>query len=81
MHCASCAKLIEGAVMEMDGIGKAAVSYQKEAAEIGFDTSKTSKSAIIKTVNDLGYEASEADVSDAGESEGKGLLNKLFGRK
>jgi len=82
MHCTSCAKLIESAVMDMDGVSKASVSYQNENAEIEYDPSKTNKEAIIKTIKDLGYEASKAATGDSRKREGRGgLFNKLFGRK
>jgi copper ion binding protein len=80
MHCTSCEKVIETEVMKMPGVKLIKVSYSKETAEVEFDTSKTSSNAIIKTINELGYEAKQSNDENK-SNKGKGIFSGLFGRK
>ena len=80
MHCTSCEKVIEAEVMKMPGVKSIKVSYSKETAEMEFDTSKTSRNAIIKTINELGYEARQSNDENK-SNKGKGIFGGLFGRK
>lgn len=80
MYCTSCEKVIETEVMKMSGVKSIKVSYSKETAEVEFDTSKTSRNVIIKTINELGYEAKQSNDEDM-SNKGKGIFSWLFRRK
>lgn len=76
IHCKSCERVIEDAVMEINGIKSVDVSYANETAEVEFDPAKTSIKSIIDAINELGY---EAKVSDGKTGKGAGLLSRFFG--
>ncbi len=75
MHCTSCSKLIEDAVMKLKGVRGIKVSYVNEKAEVNFDESKLKLDEIINTINELGYSATEKN-----EEGKKGFIDKIFGR-
>ena len=58
MHCGSCATGIQMVTAQMEGVGSSFVDYNGKKGTILFDPSKTSKDAILKTIADLGYQAS-----------------------
>ncbi|MFD2529122.1 mercuric transport protein MerTP [Polaribacter marinaquae] len=55
MTCVSCEDHVKHAVNELDGIVNVAASYEKENAEIKYDSTKTSKEDIEKAINATGY--------------------------
>jgi copper chaperone CopZ len=57
MHCVSCERLIEDAVMELDGIKKVKSDYVREKTSVEFDAAKTSENKILKKIREAGYEA------------------------
>lgn len=57
MHCGSCAIGIQMVVSQMDGVVSASADYDKKKAWVEFDPAKTTKDAIIKAVEELGYKA------------------------
>lgn len=57
MHCGSCAIGIQMVVSQIDGVASASADYDKKKAWMEFDSAKTSKDAIIKAIEELGYKA------------------------
>ncbi|WP_457754351.1 heavy metal translocating P-type ATPase [Thermococcus sp.] len=55
MSCASCAKTIEMALKELEGVKEAKVNLATESAYIKFDESKVSITYIIKAIESVGY--------------------------
>ena len=52
MSCGHCEKSVSRIITGIDGVTECAVSVNNSSAEVTFDTSKTTKQAIIKAVND-----------------------------
>jgi Cu+-exporting ATPase len=66
MHCAACALNIETALKKTGGIISADVSFPLERARIAYDPELVSVSDMIKTIESVGYTASEKlEKSDA----------------
>ena len=66
MHCAACALNIETALKKTGGIISAYVSFPLERARIAYDPELISVSDMIKTIESVGYTASEKlEKSDA----------------
>ncbi|VVB93930.1 putative copper-exporting P-type ATPase A [uncultured archaeon] len=66
MHCAACALNIETALKKTSGIISADVSFPLERARIAYDPELISISDMIKTIESVGYTASEKlEKSDA----------------
>ncbi|HPU43669.1 MAG TPA: heavy metal translocating P-type ATPase, partial [Dictyoglomaceae bacterium] len=59
MSCASCAKRIEDAVRNIDGVVKADVNFAKEELYIEYIPSLTSYKVVQKVIKNIGYEALE----------------------
>lgn len=57
MHCGSCAIGIQMIVSQIDGVASASADYDKKKAWVEFDSAKTNKEAIIKAIEELGYQA------------------------
>ncbi|NJE04668.1 heavy metal translocating P-type ATPase [Thermococcus sp. M36] len=55
MSCASCAKTIELALKELEGVKDARVNLATETAFVKFDESVVSLSQIIKAIESVGY--------------------------
>ncbi len=69
MHCASCAMIIEKALMKNPAVKEAHVNFAAEKASVVFDETKSSIADLIAVVKKAGYEAAEAtDVSSQAES-------------
>ncbi len=58
MHCGSCAVGIQMLVSQMDGVHSAQVSYDGKTGTFEFDPAKVNKEQIIKSIAELGYQAS-----------------------
>jgi len=59
MSCQHCVKTVKEALLSNDGVSKADVNLDKNKAFVEYDSEKVSKDALIKSVNDSGYKASE----------------------
>jgi Cu+-exporting ATPase len=57
MHCASCAKRIEDKLSGLYGVKEAAVNYALKKASVIIDPAKTESAAVIKAIQDTGYDA------------------------
>lgn len=58
MHCGSCAIGIQMLTTQMDGVKSAEVSYEGKKGTFEFDSSKVTKDQIVKSIAELGYQAS-----------------------
>ncbi len=58
MHCGSCAVGIQMLTTQMDGVKSAEVSYEGKKGTFEFDPSKVTKDQIVKSIAELGYQAS-----------------------
>jgi mercuric ion binding protein len=55
MDCATCPITIRMALMRVDGVSKAKVSYDRREARVTFDDSKTNVAALTEATKDVGY--------------------------
>jgi len=55
MSCASCAKAIEVALKELEGVKDVKVNLATESAYVKFDESKVSITQIIRAIENIGY--------------------------
>ncbi|MEM4134006.1 MAG: heavy metal-associated domain-containing protein [Candidatus Micrarchaeia archaeon] len=82
MHCKSCERLIKESLSQINGTENINVSYENEIAEIELNPTKTSVNAIIKKIEEMGYEAKEVcDPNVKNTKKSNGFLSNLFGRK
>jgi len=58
MHCVSCAKIIESALEEKEGVISISVDYDSKKAFLEFDTQKTNLDEVKNVLKALGYTAS-----------------------
>ncbi len=56
MHCASCAKAIERALSEMDGVKLVSVAFSTGTVRIKYDEDRVGINRIMRAIEDLGYE-------------------------
>ncbi|MEK7080231.1 MAG: heavy metal translocating P-type ATPase [Patescibacteria group bacterium] len=59
MDCASCAAVIEHGLKKEKGVSSANVNFATEKAYLEFDPKETSAARLKKTVEDLGYKATD----------------------
>ena len=78
MHCVSCERVIQDALMEIDGIKKVKSNYSNDRTEIEFDPKKIDNKKIMKVIEKAGYEPEEWNESQEKKS---GFLKRLFGGK
>ncbi|MDR2772852.1 MAG: copper ion binding protein [Elusimicrobiota bacterium] len=60
MSCQHCVDAITKAVKSLDGVKSVEVSLKAKKADVEFDPSKTSPSAIITAIEDQGFDAKSA---------------------
>ncbi len=77
MHCASCVRIIEGALLKTPGVKSASVNFASETAFIEFDENVALETDIIKTVKSIGYQLSgvkedETESKNEAEKNGSG---------
>lgn len=65
MTCASCTKINENAIIEVDGVSSVNVNIATNKATVEFDEKKTSLEKIIKAIKKAGYGAKEEGESDS----------------
>ena len=59
MHCASCATLINKALIKTNGVSNSNVNYSSGKATIDFDNSLVKEIDLINVINSKGYKASQ----------------------
>ncbi len=68
MHCVSCVRTIEGALLKTPGVKSASVSFASESLLIEFDESVVSASGIAKTIESIGYKMDFKEQNENKES-------------
>ena len=63
MTCAACASRIEKKLNRLDGVS-ATVNYATERATVEFDPARSNESALIETVQSIGYDAALPSTTD-----------------
>lgn len=58
MHCGACATGIQMGLTQLEGIKSAFIDYNAKEGVVEFDSAKTTKEQVLKTVEELGYKAS-----------------------
>lgn len=58
MHCGACATGIQMLTSQMDGVKEVFVDYEGKKGTFEFDSAKVTKEQIIKSIAELGYQAS-----------------------
>ena len=58
MHCGSCATGIQMLVSQMEGVQSIFVDYNGKKGSVEYDPAKVSKEQIVKSIGELGYQAS-----------------------
>ena len=61
MTCAACPITVKMALTRVDGVQKAAVSYEKLEAVVTFDDARTNAEALTKATENAGYPATVKD--------------------
>jgi len=56
MHCASCVKAIENALLRVEGVYEASVNFAAEKARVVFDPVRVSRATLEETVEATGYQ-------------------------
>lgn len=74
MHCASCVRAIEAALLRLDGVYEASVNFASEKAQVVFDPARVSRGALEETVEATGYQ-----VIRAPEAAGNTVRLKVIG--
>jgi mercuric ion binding protein len=55
MDCSTCPLTIKAALLKVQGVNKAKVSYERREAVVVFDDSKTNVDELKKATSDVGY--------------------------
>lgn len=56
MSCAACVRRVEEAIKSLEGIKDATVNFASSKATVEFDPAVINRDAIIKKINEIGYE-------------------------
>jgi P-type Cu+ transporter len=56
MHCASCVKAIEHALLRVEGVQEASVNFAAEKAQVVFDPTRATREVLEQTVEATGYQ-------------------------
>ena len=65
MTCAACVGRVERGLSKVAGVESATVNLATERASVTFDPAQTNAAALVKTVQDIGYDAPAAATSFA----------------
>jgi len=60
MHCASCARAIENALSQREGVYQASVNFASEKAQVLFDPARVTRAALEQVVEAVGYQVIRA---------------------
>lgn len=85
MHCASCVRVIEKSLTQMDGVSGASVNLATEKASVSYDPNKITDQDLASAVANVGYKAeleqelkTEDEQKAEKEKELKNLRNKVI---
>ena len=59
MHCGACATGIQMLLTTTDGVQSASVSYNAKDGEVEFDETKVKLDDLLKSIEELGYTATQ----------------------
>jgi copper chaperone CopZ len=68
MHCESCAVEIKETLETTAGVFRADVTYGGKTANVAYDDAVVQEKTLIKKIQDLGYDATIGDGSQASEA-------------
>lgn len=57
MTCGGCVKSVTNVLVALDGVAKAEVSLERGVAEVTFDSIKISREALLRAIDEAGFEA------------------------
>ncbi|MGN0806124.1 MAG: heavy metal translocating P-type ATPase, partial [Candidatus Coproplasma sp.] len=77
MTCAACARRVEKAISELDGVEKAFVNIATEKAAVSFDPQKLRVSDIRIAVEKAGYSVLETDGADAAKKQAEAKRKEI----
>ncbi len=77
MDCPTCATVIEHALARLHGVLEAKVSYAAERLRLEFDSEKTSRQAVARRIEALGYRILELDAHAGWWAEHRELVFSL----
>lgn len=78
IHCANCISRIERSVGALPGVKKARVNFSTRRLSVDWDGKALAPEQIVKTLDDLGFEARPFAPEDAGEGRGKSATKELL---
>jgi len=85
MHCASCVRVIERALSEVEGVSESNVNLATEQATVTYDSDKVTESILSSAVSQVGYQIitteqvkSEEETQKEKQKEVNNLRNKSF---
>ena len=58
MYCSACPAIVKKALINVDGVKGATVSYSKKTAVVTFEDTKTDTKSLIQATTKAGYKAS-----------------------
>ena len=58
MYCSACPIMVKKALINVDGVKDATVSYSKKTAVVTFEDTKTDTTSLIQATTKAGYQAS-----------------------
>ena len=58
MYCSACPAIVKKALINVDGVKNATVSYGKKTAVVTFEDTKTDTTSLIQATTKAGYQAS-----------------------
>ncbi len=67
MHCHSCAEDIRETLEATAGVLRAAVTFDGKTASVEYDGDVVQPQTLIKTIQDLGHQATVGDASQANQ--------------
>ncbi len=78
MWCASCALVLEDALLGVDGVLDAEVSYAAGLARVTWDPNGADREALIARIGLLGYRAESARLADGGTRDVEDMFLRFF---
>ncbi len=78
MWCSSCALVLEDALLGIDGVLDAEVSYAASLARVTYDPARTEPDELRDRVGLLGYRAEPARLADAAATDSADMFLRFF---
>ena len=58
MYCSACPAIVKKALINVDGVKDATISYSKKTAVVTFEDTKTDTTSLLQATTKVGYQAS-----------------------